>query len=249
MILMIFLALVFSCSQLDAEILTYDKVFTNLKGLKHYKNNEFSDSEQEFQKNSLNFPHDNRLQYNLGNAQYKSNKLQEAENSYNQALKNSNAENISQIYQNLGNVKFQDKEYKKALNYYRNSLIEDPENSDSRYNYELTSRFLQQQQEQQQQNQDQNQNQEENKEEQEQKQPQEQQDQGDEKQDQEKQNQEQDQEEKQSQEKKSLEQKQQEQEKQDAEKILNALLAKEKEEMKKEKRKINVDKARIGKYW
>jgi len=39
------------------------------------------------------------------------------------------------------------------------------------------------------------------------------------------------------------------QKKEDAEKMLNALLAKEKEEMKKEKMKMNVDKAKKGRYW
>ena len=39
------------------------------------------------------------------------------------------------------------------------------------------------------------------------------------------------------------------QKKEDAEKMLQALLQKEKEEMKKEKQKMNVDKAKRGKYW
>jgi hypothetical protein len=37
--------------------------------------------------------------------------------------------------------------------------------------------------------------------------------------------------------------------KEDAEKMLKALLQKEKEEMKKEKQKLNVDKSKSGKYW
>jgi len=54
-----------------AEILTYDKVLKNLKGTKFYKKEEFDQAKEEFNENAIKNPNDGRLQYNLGNSQYK----------------------------------------------------------------------------------------------------------------------------------------------------------------------------------
>ena len=154
-ILFIFLTVSFlSVSiNLSAEILTYDKAIQNLKGIKHYNKNNFQDSEKKFSDNAIRYPDDNRLYFNQGNAQYKNGKLEDAEYSYNLTLKNQDFSETSKSFQNLGNIKFQQKDYKKAIEHYRNSLIEDPQNMDARYNYELAAKMLQrQQQEKQQQN-------------------------------------------------------------------------------------------------
>lgn len=228
-----------------AEVLNYDKVITNLKGIKEFERKNFTESEKEFSKNSINHPRDGRLHFNLGNSHYKNGKLEDAENDYNLALKDKKFSEKSSIYHNLGNVKFQQQDYKNAINYFRNSLIENPENNDARFNYELTARMLdrQQQQKQQQQNQQDQENQKKNDEQQNQQQDQK------EKQEEQDKKQEQKQDQKENQEQKKQQQMKKDQKKEDAEKMLNALLAKEKEEMKKEKMKMNVDKAKKGKYW
>ncbi len=230
---------------LFAEVLNYDKVITNLKGIKEFEKKNFTESEKEFSKNSINHPRDGKLHFNLGNSHYKNGKLEDAENDYNLALKDKDFSDKSSVYHNLGNVKFQQQDYKNAIKYFRNSLIENPENSDARYNYELTARMLerQQQQQQQQENQQDQKKQEENKEQQNQQQNQK------DKEKQKDKKQEQKQEPKENQEQKKQQQMKKDQKKEDAEKMLNALLAKEKEEMKKEKMKMNVDKAKKGKYW
>ncbi len=232
---------------LSAEVLNYDKVLSNLKGLKFYNENNYEDAEKVFKDNSIQHPNDGRLQYNQANAQYKSGKLEEAEQSYNTALRNSDFQQRSKALQNLGNVKFQQQDYKNAIKYYRDALIENPENLDARYNYELAARMLQKQQQQQQQQQEGD-----NKEEQKQQEQQqsEQNDQQDEQQEQKQQQKREEKEEQQSQEEQTSEQqKAEEKKKEDAEKILRALLQKEKEEMKREKEKMNVDKVKEGKYW
>jgi len=231
-----------------AEILTYDKVLKNLKGTKYYKKEEFEEAKMEFNENAIKNPNDGRLHYNLGNSLYKNGKLEDAENSYNLSLRDQEFQDRSFAYQNLGNVKFEQKDYKNAITNYRNALIEDPQNLNARYNYELASRFLQRQQNQQQQQQ---QNKDDKNKDQEKKEKQQNQDQ--EKKEQEKQEQKQDQQ-KSEEEKKQEQQQKQEQakkdeKKKDAEKMLKALLQKEKEEMKKEKAKMNVDKAKKGKFW
>ncbi|MFC1888113.1 tetratricopeptide repeat protein, partial [Candidatus Cloacimonadota bacterium] len=148
------LALVTTSFCLQAEILTYDKVLKNLKGIKEYENEDFQSSEELFNENSVNNPLDGRLHYNKANSQYKTGKLEEAEQEYNLALKDNNFGNRSKALHNLGNIKFQQQDYKEAIKHFRNALVEDPSNLDARYNYELASRFLQQQQQQQQQSQD-----------------------------------------------------------------------------------------------
>lgn len=226
---------------LSAEILTYDKAIQNMKGIKHYDKNNFQDSEKKFSDNAIRYPDDSRLHFNQGNAQYKNGKLEDAEHSYNLTLKNQDFNEKSKALQNLGNVKFQQKDYKNAIKNYRDALIEDPQNMDARYNYELAARLLQrQQQEKQQQNKnDENKDQEKKEQQKDQQQQQDQQD------DQQKQKQEEKEEQKQEQQQDMKK----DQKKEDAEKMLKALLQKEKEEMKKEKQKMNVDKAKHGKYW
>lgn len=239
-----------SFSFLTAEMLNYDKVLSNLKGIKHYKNAEYNKAGEAFEDNAIQHPNDPRLQFNQGNAQYKNGNLEEAEHSYNMALKNPDFKDKSLAHQNLGNIKFQQKDYKNAIKQYRDALIQNPENLDARYNYELAARMLQQQQNQQQ-NQQQDQQNDDKKENEDQQQQQDQQQKDEEKKEQ-KQQQEKKEENKDQQpqeERKSEKQKAEEKKKEDAEKILKALLQKEKEEMKKEKQKMNVDKAKEGKYW
>ena len=131
----------------------------------------------------------------------------------------------SQILQNLGNIKFQQKDYKNAIKYFREALIENPKNEDARFNYELTSKFLQkQQQQEQQQNQDENNDD-----------------------DEKEQNEEQQQEQQEQQQQQQNEE--QKEKKEDAEQMLKAVMQKEKEDMKKEKEKLKVDKIKGGKFW
>ncbi len=223
---------------LSADILTYDKAIQNLKGIKDYDKESFQDSEKKFSDNAIRYPDDSRLHFNQGNAQYKNGKLEDAEHSYNLTLKNQEFNERSKALQNLGNVKFQQKDYKNAINNYRDALIEDPQNMDARYNYELAARMLQRQQQEKQQQNKNDENKDQEKKEQQKDQQQQQDDQ---------QKQQQDKQEQQKQEQQQDMKK--DQKKEDAEKMLKALLQKEKEEMKKEKRKMSVDKAKRGKYW
>ncbi len=229
-----------------AEILTYDKVLKNLKGTKFYKKEEFEDANNKFNENAIKNPNDGRLQYNLGNSQYKSGELEAAENSYNLSLRDKEFQDRSLAFQNLGNVKFQQQDYKNAITDYRNALIEDPQNLDARYNYELASRFLQRQQNQQQQQQ---QNKDDKNKDQEKKEKQQGQDQEKKEQQEQKQEQQKSEEQQKKEQQMKQEQAKKDEKKKDAEKMLKALLQKEKEEMKKEKAKMNVDKAKKGKFW
>ena len=242
-----FLICIFISAGLSAEILNYDKVLSNLKGIKYYQDKNYEDAEKIFSDNSIQHPGDARLHFNQGNAQYKNGKLEEAEHSYNLALKNKDFADKSLALQNLGNIKFQQKDYKNAITHYRDALIENPDNQAARYNYELAARMLQRQQQQkQQQEQSKGDNQEEKEKEEQQQGQQEQ----DKQQEEQKERQKREEKESQPQEEMKSEQREaEEKEKEDADKILKALLQKEKEEMKKERQKMNVDKQKRGRYW
>jgi Ca-activated chloride channel homolog len=217
---------------LEAEVFTYEKVLQNRKGLQRFENEEFSEAEEVFKENAMNYPREGIMHFNHGNALYKAGKLEEAENSYRLALRDQKFQDKSKIYHNLGNVKFEQQDYKNALDYYRNALIENQNNEDARYNYELASHFLQRQQEQPQSSQSDEDG--DNNEEQEEQQDQQQSDDG---------NQEQEQKEQQQIELSEEEQKR----KEEAEQILRALQQKEKELMKEEKKPSDTNKQ--GKYW
>jgi len=245
-LLLIIVTLVF-CYTLFADVISYDKALRNLKGVKAYEKDDYADSEENFKRNSIKYPKDARLHYNQANAQVKNGMLEEAEQNYQLALNNDQFKDRSKALQNLGNVKFMQKDYKNAIKNFRDALVDDPANLDARYNYELAARMLQRQQEQKQQ-QEQNQDDSEKNDEEKDKQNQQQQQQ-DKQDDGQKEKQQKQDEQKQDEKQKSQEQKMKEQKKEDAEKMLKALLQKEKEEMKKEKEKIEVDRSKTGKYW
>ena len=144
------LILLFSL-KISAGVLTYDKVLKNLKGMKFYEKGNYENAEKNFGENALKYPNDGKMHFNLGNSLYKNGKLDDAEKEYNLALHDKKFSDKSKILQNLGNVKFQQKNFKDALKYYRDALLQNPQNDDARYNYELAARFLQQQQKQKQQ--------------------------------------------------------------------------------------------------
>ncbi len=245
--LLFLLILFLSFSTLFSDVINYDKVIRNLRGVKSYDKGEFENSEENFKNNAIKYPEDPRLHFNQANAQVKNGMLEEAEQNYKLALNNDQFKDRSKALQNLGNTKFLQKDYKNAIKNYRDALIEDPGNIDARYNYELAAKMLQRQQEQKQQ---QKQNKDDNDDKDEEKEKQEQQQQQQDKQDDEQKEKQQKQDEKkQDEQQKSQEQKLKEQKKEDAEKTLKALLQKEKEEMEKEKQKMNVDRTKTGKYW
>ena len=149
--LIFLLILLLSFSILFSDVVNYDKVIRNLKGVKSYEKEDFENSEDSFKRNAIKYPKDARLHFNQANAQVKNGMLEEAEQNYKLALNNEKFKDRSKALQNLGNVKFMQKDYKNAIKNFRDALVEDSQNLDARYNYELAARMLQRQQEQKQQ--------------------------------------------------------------------------------------------------
>jgi len=116
---------------------------------------------------------DDKLLLNLSNAYFKNNDTTNAKYLYYQLTDTKDPEIKSLAYQQLGIMANSQKKYRESLFHFKNSLMANPQNEDSRYNYELLKKLMDNQQNQDQQNQ-QDQSQEKNKDQEQQDQEQEQ---------------------------------------------------------------------------
>ena len=188
--------------------------------------------------------------YNLANSLYRQNKFEEANKQYQAVagMDNDNKEDLAKAFHNLGNTYLQSNKLQEAIEAYKNSLRNNPNGYETKYNLAWAQNKMQQQQ-QQQQNQDKNQDQE-NKDKKDQEQ------QNKDKQDQQKKEQEQqDKQNKQQEDKQQQQQQQQEQQqnqisKEDAMRILEALQNDEKKVQEKvQKQKAQPKKRTTEKDW
>ena len=172
--------------------------------------------------------------FNLADAVYKQERYQEA-TSFFEALKDNakNNQELSQINHNLGNSLFKENKIDQAIDAYKNSLRQNPNDEETRYNLAYAQKIKQQQQQQQNQDQEQEQDKKKNKK--------------DQNQDQEKKN---DNKEQKENDQKNQEEKKDEMSKEDAKKMLEALQQKEKELQEKlQKKKTKGQKIKILKDW
>lgn len=139
----LYLCLIFS----QVFSLNYKKAINNNKANKKFYAEEYTKSEELHKENSIEYPEDSKIHFNLGDAYYKNEKYDEAIFEYQKSLKNKKLEK-SDIFYNIGNAYFQKQDYKNALKHYKNSLLENPNNVDAKYNFELTKQFLQKQKQQ-----------------------------------------------------------------------------------------------------
>lgn len=102
---------------------------------------------------------DESLKLNLANTYYKLNDTTKAVNAYSNLLASNDRSVKSVAHQQLGIIKNRAKQFEEALSHFKESLKADPTNNDSRYNYELLKKVLEEQKQNQQQNKDQNQDQ------------------------------------------------------------------------------------------
>ena len=203
------------------------------EGNKLYNDSSFNLAEMKYRK-SLEKDQDYfNAAFNLADAVYKQERYQEA-TSFFEALKDNakNNQELSQINHNLGNSLFKENKIDQAIDAYKNSLRQNPNDEETRYNLAYAQKMKQQQQQQQQQ---QNQDQDKDKEEK------------DQNQDQEKKN---DNKEQKENDQKNQEEKKDEMSKEDAKKMLEALQQKEKELQEKlQKKKTKGQKIKILKDW
>jgi len=163
--------------------------------------------------------HENdKILLNLSNSYFKAQDTSSAQYHYSKLTGAQDNDIKSIAYQQLGVIANDMGKYDVALEQFKNSLRANPDNNDSRYNYELLKRLMQENQQQQNQNQDQQNKDQENEDQQDQdQQQQKQQDQQDQNQDQQQNEQNQQQQDQQEQEEKEQEQQQQKSESEEEE--------------------------------
>ena len=208
------------------------------EGNKLYNDSSFNLAEMKYRK-SLEKDQDYfNAAFNLADAVYKQERYQEA-TSFFEALKDNakNNQELSQINHNLGNSLFKENKIDQAIDAYKNSLRQNPNDEETRYNLAYAQKIKQQQQQQQQQNQDKDKDQDQDKDK----------EGKDQNQDQEKNN---DNKEQKENDQKNQEEKKDEMSKEDAKKMLEALQQKEKELQEKlQKKKTKGQKIKILKDW
>ena len=188
--------------------------------------------------------------YNLANSIYKQGKYEDAVHQYQavSGMDNDNKENLAKAYHNLGNSYLRNNKLQEAVEAFKNSLRNNPNDYETKYNLAWAQNKLQQQQ--QQQNQDQNKDQD-NKDKQDKEQQNKNDQQNKDKQQEQEQKQQQQKQQQQQQEKQQAQQQQQNQiSKEDAMRILEALQNDEKQVQKKvQKQKAQPKKRNTEKDW
>lgn len=219
-----------------------------------YNRESFLDSEISYRKALEINPIDSIATFNLGNSLYRQQDEEKIKESYSHYLtsaqaaqKSGNKTLAAKSYYNAGDVMMAAQQYDQAIQLFKQSLKNDPNDQEARYNLILAQKLLQKNQDQQDQNQDQ---QDQNKDQQDQQQDQQQQnqDQKDQQQDQQQQNQDQ-QDQQQNQQQQNPQQNQMSQEQ--AEAILNANNRDEKETQEKVQQKLmqQVKKKQTSRDW
>lgn len=136
------------------------------KGNRQYNKGEYGEAIKRYEEALKAAPESFEATYNLGNALYKAERFDTAEQTILQAtadtLRTDNE--LAETYYNLGNAQFKQKKYKEALESYKQSLRLNPSDMEAKYNYAYTKRLLDDQNKDggggnDQQNQDQNQDQ------------------------------------------------------------------------------------------
>ncbi len=89
-------------------------------------------------------PGDFEATYDLGNALYKAERFESAEQTMLQAAADSlrTDDERAEAFYNLGNAQFKQQKYREALESYKNSLRLNPSDMEAKYNYAYTKRLL-----------------------------------------------------------------------------------------------------------
>jgi len=108
-----------------------------------YTDNKFVEAEANYRISHSKFAKRTVSPYNLGNAIYKQNQIEEAKYAYVKAIENSKSKTQKhKIFHNLGNVFMKEKNYTEAVEAYKNALRNNPSDEETRYNFALAKKML-----------------------------------------------------------------------------------------------------------
>lgn len=214
-----------------------------VEGNKLYVEERFDEALNKYIDAQTQAPESPVIKFNMGDAQYKKEKYEDAMKQFESMLSVDDAGLQSQAYYNMGNSLYRLGKLPESILMYKKALELDPADEDAKYNLEFVRKQLKDQADKQQQDQQQQQNQEQQDQEQQQQEQQQQ-----EQQQEQEQNQDENQEEKEQEQQQQQQPSAEEMSKEDAEKLLNAL--KENEEDLKDARKVKAPAGmRVKKDW
>ena len=208
-------------------------------GDKHYTDSLYEKSEIQYRKALEKDANGVNAFYNLGNSLLMQSKAKDAMDQYKIVEKKvDEAGKLAQIHHNMGVIYHGSKDYAAAVESYKQSLRENPNDDETRYNLALAMRKLKEQQQQQQQQEQQEQQQQEQQQQEQQQQEQQQQEQ-----------QQQEQQQQEQQQQKEQQQQEQQMSKENAEQILQAAMQDEKDVQEKVKKMMQMQGRKLEKDW
>ncbi|MFH0975629.1 MAG: tetratricopeptide repeat protein [Spirochaetota bacterium] len=108
-----------------------------------YRDGQFSEAEKAYQQGDMDDPKDLRYRYNKGCAAYQNKDYQGAEAAFTSVLRRSkDSAMLSRAAYNLGNTAFVQDDFAAAAEFYKQAIIYNPDNSDAKYNLELSLKKL-----------------------------------------------------------------------------------------------------------
>lgn len=113
------------------------------KGNESFVEKKYADAEAEYRISECKNPKKSIAPYNLGNAIYRQNQNNEAKYHYAKALKNAKTRTEKHLaFHNIGNTLMKNKDYSGAVEAYKNALRNNPADEQTRYNYALAKKML-----------------------------------------------------------------------------------------------------------
>jgi Ca-activated chloride channel homolog len=130
-----------------------DKSFVR-QGNKLYENKKYSDAEVSYKKALEKQSNSISASYNLGNALYRQEKMQDAADQYARLAddKNLSKKQLGMVYHNMGNSLLQSKKIEESIDAYKKALRNNPADLETKYNLAFAQRLLKNQPKQKQQN-------------------------------------------------------------------------------------------------
>jgi len=117
----------------------------NARGIDAYSQGRFGEALQRFLSARGLRPEDAALQHNTAAAMYKLGKFKEALEEFSRVEPGRHGVSRRDFHYNLGNTYYRMEQYDKALDHYKQALLRDPGDEDTKRNFELALRKLEQQ--------------------------------------------------------------------------------------------------------
>ncbi len=108
-----------------------------------YRNGRFADAEKAYQQEDMDNPKDLRYRYDRGCAAFQNKDYNAAESAFTSVLRRAKDKDILfRSAYNLGNTAFVRNDFASAAEYYKQAIIYDPQNTNAKYNLELSIKKL-----------------------------------------------------------------------------------------------------------